>query len=65
VKPFGEGFWVCATGACDSFADRKDGDPYEDARRLLDDFDDFHPNLLKGIPPATLGSIDDSAFIIQ
>ena len=22
----------------------------EDVRRLLDDFDDFHPNLLKGIP---------------
>jgi hypothetical protein len=51
VKPFGEGFWVCASGACDYFSDRKDGVPYEDARKLLEDFDDFHPHLLKGFPP--------------
>src|SRR5277367_283758 len=23
VKPFGEGFWVCASGACDYFSDRE------------------------------------------
>lgn len=51
VKTFGAGFWVCASGACDYFSDRKDGAPYEDARKLLDDCDDFHPNLLKGFPP--------------
>ena len=37
VNPFGEGFWVCALGASDDFSDRKDGVPYEDARKLLDD----------------------------
>ncbi|PMD41810.1 hypothetical protein L207DRAFT_511594 [Hyaloscypha variabilis F] len=46
----GEGFWVCASGACDYFSDRKDGVPYEDAKMLLD-FDAFHPYLLERIPP--------------
>jgi hypothetical protein len=45
----GEGFWVCALGACDYFSDRKDGVPYEDAKMLLD-FDDFHPHLIERIP---------------
>jgi hypothetical protein len=49
-KLFAEGFWVCASGGCDYFSERKDGVPYEDARKL-DDFNDFHPYLLKGIPP--------------
>jgi len=48
VNPFGEGFWVYASGACNYFSDRKDGVPYEDARKLLDD---FHPHMLKRIPP--------------
>ena len=51
VKTFGEGFWVCASGACDYFSDRKDGAPYEDGRKLLDDSDGFHPHLLKGFSP--------------
>jgi hypothetical protein len=46
VKPLGEGFWVCASGGCDYFSDRKDGVLYEDARKL-DDLNDFHPHLLK------------------
>jgi hypothetical protein len=50
AKLFREGFWVCASGACDYFSNRKDGVPYKDARKL-NDFDDFHPHLLKGIPP--------------
>jgi hypothetical protein len=49
-KPFGDGFWVCASGACGYFSDRKDGVPYEDARKLLN-FDDFNPHLLERIPP--------------
>jgi hypothetical protein len=48
VNPFKEGFKVCASRACDYFSNRKDGIPYEDARKLLDD---FHPRLLKRIPP--------------
>ena len=28
----GEGFWICALGACDYFSGRKDGVPYEDAK---------------------------------
>jgi hypothetical protein len=48
VNPLGEGLWVCASGACDYFSDRKDEVPYEDARKPLDD---FHPHLLKRIPP--------------
>ena len=51
MKPFREGFWVCAFGACDYFSDRKDGVPYKDARKLLDNLNDFHPYLLKGLPP--------------
>ena len=49
MNPFREGFWVCVSGACDYFSDRKDGVPYEDAKVLLD-FDDFYPYLLKRIP---------------
>jgi hypothetical protein len=49
ANPFGEGFWVCASGACDYFSDRKDGVSYEDAKILLD-FNDFHPYLLERIP---------------
>ena len=28
VRRFGEGFWICATGAFEYFSDRKDGVPY-------------------------------------
>ena len=44
------GFGSALQELCDYFSDRKDGVPYEDARKLHD-FDDFHPHLLKGIPP--------------
>jgi hypothetical protein len=50
VKSVGDGFWVCASGACGYFSDRKDGVPYGDARMLLD-FDDFNPYLLERILP--------------
>ena len=50
VKGFGEGFWVCASGACHYFSDRKDGLSWEDARKLFDYFDDFVPNLLVKVP---------------
>jgi hypothetical protein len=49
ANPFREGVWVCASGACDYFSDRKDGVPSKDAKMLLD-FDDFYPNLLVRIP---------------
>lgn len=45
------GFWVCASGACDYFSDSPDGVPYEDAKRLFEYYDDFHPHMLKGVPP--------------
>lgn len=48
VDSFGEGFGVCASGARNYISDRKDGVPYEDTRKLLDD---FHPHLLKRIRP--------------
>ena len=32
IKGYEEEFWVCASGACDYYPDRKDGVPYEDAR---------------------------------
>jgi hypothetical protein len=53
LKSFGDGFWVCASGACYYYSDRKDGLDYEDARKLLDfdDFNDFNPSLLERIPP--------------
>jgi hypothetical protein len=47
---FGDGFWICASGACWYYSDRRDGVPYEDAKRWLDD-DEFRPWLLEGIPP--------------
>ena len=43
------GFWVRASGACHYYSDRKDGVDYEDAREL-DDFDEFKPLLLEGVP---------------
>lgn len=49
--PCETGFWVCASGACDYFSDRTDGVPYEDAKRLFDYYDGFHPHMLKGVPP--------------
>ncbi len=51
MKGFGEELWVYASGACDYSSNRKDRIPWEDARKRLDDFDDFDPNLLKDIPP--------------
>ena len=48
-KGFEGGFWVCASGACDYYSDRKDGVPYEDAWKLPG-FDEFKPFLLKGVP---------------
>lgn len=50
MKSFGDGFWICASGACDYFSDRKDGLSYEEARKLHS-LDWFYPHLLEGILP--------------
>lgn len=49
VKGFGEEFWACASGALILL--RQEGwSSFDDAGNLLDDLDDFHPNLLKDVP---------------
>jgi hypothetical protein len=48
VKGMGEGFWVCPTGGCEYFSDRRDGIGPDDAK-MRNDFDDFDPDLLMDI----------------
>lgn len=45
----GDGFWICASGACHYYSDRKDGIDYEDAMKLYDS-NWFCPWLLEGVP---------------
>jgi hypothetical protein len=50
VRLFPDGFWVCASGACHYYSERKDGVSYADARKLDNPFDYFHPSLLEDVP---------------
>jgi hypothetical protein len=45
-----DGFWICASGACGYYSERRGGAPYEKAKMWSDD-DEFRPRLLEGIPP--------------
>ena len=47
-KGFEGGFWMCASGDCCYYSDRKDGFSHEDAKGFFD-FDEFVPVLLKGV----------------
>ncbi|KAL1969791.1 hypothetical protein VTN77DRAFT_7300 [Rasamsonia byssochlamydoides] len=46
---FGDGFWICASGACGYYSDRKDGVPYDESK-TWGDYDAFRPELLGGMP---------------